>query len=125
MEKCVLNMISHFEYLVILFRIANMPVIFQAFIEQTLDSLIDITCIVYMDDILIFSAAHDKHLAYIQKVLEHLHSTQLYVKLSKCYSAVRKVSFLGFVVTKREVSIKSLRVQAITEWLTPKSVQNI
>ena len=81
--------------------------IFQAFIEQILDSLINIICIVYIDDILIFSAVYDKYLAHVQKVLEHLHSAQLYMKLLKCYFAVREVSFLEFVVTERGVSIVS------------------
>ena len=94
----------------ILFRIANMPVTFQAFMKQTLDSLINITCIVYIDNILIFSAAYDKHLVYVHKVLEYLCSAQLYTKLSKYYFAVREVSFLEFVVTEREVSIESPRV---------------
>ena len=47
---------SHFEYLVMPFGLANIPATFQAYINRALTGLIDITYMVYLDNILIFSA---------------------------------------------------------------------
>lgn len=44
-----------FEYLVMPFGLRNAPSVFQAFIQDTLRDLLDIICVVYLDDILIFS----------------------------------------------------------------------
>jgi hypothetical protein len=46
---------SHFEYLVMPFRLANAPVTFQSYIHWALGSLVDCTCVVYLDNILIYS----------------------------------------------------------------------
>ena len=46
---------SHFEYLVMPFSLANVPANFQAYINRVLAGLVDVTYIVYLDDILIYS----------------------------------------------------------------------
>ena len=46
---------GHFEYLVMPFGLANAPATFQAYINRALIGLVNITCVVYLDDILIFS----------------------------------------------------------------------
>ena len=47
---------SYFEYLVIPFGLANAPATFQAYINRALIGLVDMTCVIYLDDILIYSA---------------------------------------------------------------------
>ena len=52
---------GHFEYLVLPFGLTNAPATFQAYINWALAGLMDVTCIVYLDNILIYSddpAAH-------------------------------------------------------------------
>ena len=44
-----------YEYLVMPFGLANAPAAFQMWINRTLQSYIDICCIVYLDDVLIYS----------------------------------------------------------------------
>ena len=44
-----------FEYTVMPFGLTNTPATFQALIQDTLPDILDISCIVYLDDILIFS----------------------------------------------------------------------
>ena len=51
---------GHFEYLVMLFGLANTPVTFQSYINQALVGLVDITCVVYLDDILIYTESKAK-----------------------------------------------------------------
>ena len=97
---------SHFEYLIMPFGLANVPATFQAYINKALSGLVDITCIVYLDDILIYSdnlAAHWRHVA---KVLECLWKHGLFTKLSKCKFDVDTVVFLGFVLVPDDVAIE-------------------
>jgi hypothetical protein len=41
--------------MVILFGLCNMPAIFQAYINKIIQGILDEYCIVYLDDILIYS----------------------------------------------------------------------
>ena len=55
----------HYEFLVVLMGLTNSPATFQAYINKALHGLVDNFCIVYLDDILIFSKTkeeHDQHL---------------------------------------------------------------
>ena len=54
------------------FGLTNAPAQFQAYINEALAGLVDVTCIVYLDDILIFSNIEDEHTAYVKEVLERL-----------------------------------------------------
>ena len=63
---------GHFEYIVILFRLTNTPATFQAYINYALSNLLDICCIIYLNDILIFSSSEEKYRYYIQEVLKQL-----------------------------------------------------
>ena len=50
------------------FSLANASVTFQAYIDRALASLVDVICIVYLDDILIYSedlVAHQQHMVEV------------------------------------------------------------
>ena len=55
-----------------LFSLANAPVTFQAYINRALASLVDMTCIAYIDNILIYLEDPVAHWQYMAKVLEYL-----------------------------------------------------
>jgi hypothetical protein len=52
---------GHFEYTVMPFGLTNAPAQFQALINETLQGLVDVSCIVYLDNILIFSDTIEQH----------------------------------------------------------------
>ena len=52
---------SHFEYMVMPFRLANALAMFQAYINQVLAGLIDVFCVVYLDNILIYFKTPEEH----------------------------------------------------------------
>jgi len=52
---------GHYEYIVIPFSLSNAPATFQNYIYKALSGLVDIVCVVYLDDILIFSKNPDDY----------------------------------------------------------------
>ena len=50
-----------YEYLVMPFGLINAPAAFQRWINRTLQSYIDTCCIVYLDDVLIYSDNLEQH----------------------------------------------------------------
>ena len=98
---------------------------FQGYINQTLCDFLDKFCIVYLNNILIYSEVEADHKEYVQKLLSRLCNTGLYCKLEKCKFSVKKVRFVGFVVSPDSVAIEDNCVAMIKDWLKPHTHHNI
>lgn len=116
---------GHFEYTVMPFGLANAPATFQSYINRALSDLLDVCCVVYLDDILIYSQTEEEHTRHVRMVLERLRTFKLYAKLSKCAFHTKSVNFLGFVISPEGVSMEPARIQNILGWPEPKSVFDI
>lgn len=116
---------GHYEYLVMPFGLTNAPASFQAYINEALKGLLDITCVAFMDDILIFSQSREEHEEHVRQVLARLKEYSLFVKLSKCQFSTDQVDFLGFRIGVAGVEMDPSKVEAILEWPTPKSYREI
>jgi hypothetical protein len=116
---------GHFEYLVMPFGLANAPATFQSYIHRALGGLVDRTCVVYLDDILIYSGREEDHDAHVEQVLDRLVEWGLYAKASKCVFSTKSVEFLGFIVTPNGVVMDPIRVKTIKEWPEPEGYKDI
>ncbi len=99
-----------------LFDLINASTFFQIYMNQTLFEFLDIICLVYLNDILIFSKTRKKHVHHIQQILDKLQILKLYIKLFKCKFFKKKLFFLEYKVEKREISMKKNQVQIIRDW---------
>lgn len=97
---------GYFEYRVILFKLVNTLVTFQACINYFLIELVDIICVVYMNDILIYSDNERVHQWHVGVILRRLCRYGLYTKLSKCNFNIITIEFLGFILQPGEVVIE-------------------
>ena len=111
---------SHFKYMIMLFELVNASATFQAYINWVLVRLIDIFCVIYLNDILIYSETLNQHHKHVKKVLERLWKFQLYASLKKCKFSTQKVKFLRFIISITDVVINSHRVEIIQDWPTSK-----
>jgi hypothetical protein len=73
-------------------------------------------CVIYVDDVLIYSKTADEHLEHIRLVLQ----THVHIKLSKCYFRRSSVNFLGHVVESEHIGMDSDKVEAVQNWPPPK-----
>ena len=55
-------------------------------------------------------------------ILETLRNTQLYAMFSKYELHLEKVAFLGRYMSKEGVYVDPAKIQAVSEWPTPKNV---
>ncbi|ESK89947.1 reverse transcriptase-rnase h-integrase [Moniliophthora roreri MCA 2997] len=85
-----------FEPMVMFFGLMNSLATFQAFMNDILKDFINEGwCVVYMDNILIFSDEINIHRLRTRHVLERLWENNLYLKPEKCEFEVTKMLFLG------------------------------
>ncbi|KAF8751162.1 K02A2.6-like [Rhizoctonia solani] len=110
-----------FKYLVMPFGLTNAPAAFQHFMNDLFRDLIDVTVVIYLDDILIFSENSEEHPSHVREVLSRLRKNQLFCKLSKCYFHVTTVDYLGIVISPAGFSMDQKKIEAVTSWPTPKT----
>jgi len=101
------------------FGLANAPATFQAYIDRALAGLVDVICIVYLDDILIYSEDPVAHQRHVAEVLGCLRKHGLFVKLPKCKFSVDMVDFLGFILGTEGIAMEQSQVQTVQEWPEP------
>ncbi|ESK80701.1 hypothetical protein Moror_9511 [Moniliophthora roreri MCA 2997] len=82
-------------------------------------------CVVYMDDILIFSDEINIHRLRTRNVLERLRENDLYLKPEKCEFEVTKTLFLGMVITPGHISMDETKLAGIKDWEAPKTVKGV
>ena len=113
-----INGYSHFQWKVMPFGLVNAPATFQRLMDNVLGGLMD-KCVVYLDDILIYSENLDEHYESIRLVLDRLLKNKLYVKVSKCAFVQEKISFLGHIVGAGQVHIEPEKIVKICGWKPP------
>ena len=78
-------------------------------------------CLVYLDDILIFSKTPEEHVQHLRQVLTTFRQHTLFCKLSKCHFAMTKIPFLGHVVSQEGLSPNPAKVQVLQDWPVPST----
>lgn len=116
---------GHFEYRVMPFGLVNAPATFQSYINDALAGLVDVICVVYLDDILIFTKTREQHTEAVKQVLSRLSAAGLFANPEKCEFYTKSVEFLGFVVSPEGIAMEQERVGAIAKWPVPSSVKDI
>ena len=90
---------GHFEMTRMPFGLNNAASTFQRTMEMVLQGLQWITCLIYIDDIIVFGRDFDEHILRIEQVLERIRSAGLKLKPQKCNMLQKEVVFLGHVVS--------------------------
>ena len=116
---------GHFEYLVMPFGLANAPTSMQAYANDCLRDFLDLFCIAYLEDILIYSDTLKEHITHVHQVLTRLCEYGLSCKLEKCEFHTSTLSFLGFVISPSGISVDPDYIAPIIEWPTAKNVYDI
>ncbi|QRW23855.1 Retrotransposable element Tf2 protein [Rhizoctonia solani] len=114
-----------FKYLVMPFGLTNAPAAFQHFMNDLFRDLIDVTVVIYLDNILIFSEDPKDHPTHVREVLSRLLRNQLFCKLSKCHFHVTTVDYLGIVISPAGFSMDQKKIKAVTSWPQPRMVKQV
>ena len=73
----------------------------QVYINKALRGLVDDFCIIYLDDILIFSKTKEEYDKHLQQVCDRLRQAELYAKPSKCQFYQKELEFLGLLLEQK------------------------
>ena len=107
------------------FGLRNSPITFQQTMNDVLRDLIAKSCIVYVDDIIVFSNTFDEHLQHLQEVFDRLRKANLTLKFSKCKFAVQRVKYLGHILSPEGVLPDPEKVKIIQDWQPPTNPKQV
>ena len=114
-----------YQFKVMPFGLCNAPSTFQKLMEMVLAGLHWTTCLVYLDDIVIFSTTVEQHLSRLRDVLARLKKAGLKLKPSKCHILKKCVHYLGHIVSADGVKVDDDKIKCIVEWPTPVNLEEL
>ncbi len=107
------------------FGLTNAPMAFQRFVNDIFADMLDISIVVYLDDILIYSDNPADHQEHVCEVLRRLRANGLYCKGSKCEFHRDSMEYLGYILSPEGLCMSENKVKAILDWPVLRKVKDI
>ena len=82
-------------------------------------------CIVYLDDVIVFSKTPNEHLERLEAVFQKLSAAGLKLKPSKCTFFKTEMAYLGHIITSEGVATDPKKIEAVIQWPNPKTVHDV
>ena len=82
-------------------------------------------CIIYLDDIIIFSRDPNDHIKRLEGVFEKLAQAGLKLKPSKCELFKARLKYLGYIVSLEGIATDPAKIVTIQNWPNPKTVTDV
>lgn len=114
-----------YEFIRMPFGLKNAPATFQRLMNETLRDFINKTCVVYLDDILIFSTSLNEHIKAITDIFKVLAKANLKIQIDKCNFMKKETEFLGHMLTKEGLKPNPNKIKVIQELTLPKTEKQI
>ena len=114
-----------YEWLVMPFGLCNAVPAFERLMENILVDYRWRTCLVYLDDVIIFSENFGDHLIRIRQVLNKFREAGFKLKMSKCHWGRSSVSFLGHIVTPAGILPNPEKVKSVMKIKPLKDVAEV
>ena len=102
-----------YHWLSMPFGLTNAPATFQRALDIILSGLKWQLCLVYLDDVIIFSANAEQHIKDVDTVLSRLHEAGVTLNLEKCTWFSDQVEYLGHIVRPGELHVHNKNVDAL------------
>ena len=110
-----------YQFRVMPFGLCNAPATFQRLMEEVLAGLHWTNCLVYLDDIIVFSQTIEDHLDKLREVFSRLRDAGLKIKPTKCHLLQRSVHYLGHVVSAEGIKTDPEKIRSVSDWPTPSN----
>nr|AXI69408.1 Reverse Transcriptase [Olea europaea subsp. europaea] len=105
---------GHYEFTVMPFGLTNAPAVFMDLMNRVFHQYLDKFVIVFIDDILIYSKSKEQHEEHLRIALEVLRKEKMYAKFKKSEFWLKRVGFLGHIVTAQGIEVDPVKVEVVT-----------
>ena len=114
-----------YEFIKLPFGLTNAPSIFQRIMNQVLHGLTWRYCLVYLDDVLVFSETFEEHLVHLQAIFDRLGAANLKLRGDKCTFFAKELHYLGHIVSDKGLQVDPDKVRRVTDMPSCKDVEDV
>ena len=100
----------------------NSSATFQHCMEASLLGLTWVSCLVYLDDIVVYAKTFQEHVERADMVLDRIEKAGLMLKPDKCHLFRREVHFLGHIISGQGVRLSPENVAKVLQFAAPETV---
>ena len=107
------------------FRLCNAPPTFQRLMQNCLGELNLTYCLIYLDDVIVFSDTPEEHLRRMCVVFDHLREHGLKLKPSKCEVFKSEINYLAHYVSQKGVLPSKKNLESIAQCPPPDTYTKV
>jgi hypothetical protein len=116
---------GHYEYTVMPYGVTGGPATFQQLMNHILAPLLRKGVVVFIDDILVYSATWAEHLQLLHEVFQLLLQHGIKIKLSKCSFAQKALKYLGHIISAARVATDPKKITDVQNWPPPETPKDV
>ena len=107
------------------FRLCNAPPTFERLMQNCLGELNLTYCLIYLNDVIVFSEMPEEHLQRMRVVFDHLREHGLKLKPSKCDVFKSEINYLAHHVSQKGVLPSKKNLESITQGPPPDTYTKV
>ena len=107
------------------FGLCNAPPTFQRLMQNCLGELNLTYCLIYLDDVIVFSDMPEEHLWRMRVVFDHLREHGLKLKPSKCEVFKLEINYLAHHVSQKGVLLSKKNLESIAQCPPPDTYTKV
>ena len=116
---------NHWEFVRMPMGLSTSPCTFQRLMHTVFDKENWHSCLIYLDDILVFARTIEEQLRRLRTIFERIRSSGLKLSPEKCEFLKREVSYLGYRITEYGTRTDEKKIEKITNWKKPTSAEEL
>ncbi|CAG2246897.1 unnamed protein product [Mytilus edulis] len=98
---------------------------FQSLMTQVLRGLTWKHCLVYVDDVIIWSENFESHLQHLDLIFKRLKEANLKLRPNKCDFAKSEILYLGHIISKEGIKVDSSKTNAVETFPIPNNQHDV
>ena len=116
---------GQYEFLRLPFGLKCAPSFFQRTISRLFQKYNLTNTLNYFDDVIIYSDTFQQHIHFLEKIFIAFNKENIKLNLDKCHFAKTQVSFLGYLVSHKQIEPHPSNLNAIHKFPKPKNVKEL
>lgn len=112
---------GHYQFRRMPFGLKNAPAAFQRMINTALTGLTPLQCMVYLDDVIIYSTSLQEHIQRLKNIFQRCRDTNLKIQLDKSEFLQKTVKYLGHIITPDGIKPDPSKIESIKKFPLPKT----
>ncbi len=116
---------GYFRFTKMPFGMKNAGATFQRMMDMVLRGLSWKCCMVFVDDVVVYSRSWEEHLRDVDLVLSKFKEFGITLNLKKCMLALNQLPFLGHIISPEGIRPDPAKVEAVKKFLQPANVAEL